>query len=331
MVARLPDAEPSNIDDAGPVVAPKLTRRRRAAMKAIAVVPTMFTLGNLLCGFFAIFLASRDPLSRDLPFQWSPLTFAALFVFLGMIFDALDGRIARLTHQTSELGEQLDSFSDMVSFGAAPAFMAIMLVMFGKPETPFLTSHPNESLLDRVVIISGGLYVACAALRLARFNIEVASPSVADHMSFKGLPSPGAAGTVVSLVLLHEHFLAPLIRAERTTALSEQPEAMRLLLTKVVVIAVMVLVALAMVSRLRYVHVMNRYFRGREHFNTIVLGLFLLTVVAILPQWTLAAGLVLYAISAPVAWLWYKTFGRKGASDDMLVPDEEGEEDGAGV
>ena len=315
----------SRIPDSNPLPAPPLliSRRRRAALKAIAVIPTMFTLANLLSGFGAIFLASRDPVTTQLPFGWSPLTAAVVAVFMGMIFDALDGRIARLTKQTSELGEQLDSFADMVTFGVAPAFIAIMLV---DVDIPFLAQGKGDNLLDRAVLITGGLYCACAALRLARFNVEVKSAAVSDHMSFKGLPSPGAAGTVASIVLLHEYFLAPLMRDHRATGLEPMDETWPLWLSKVAMIAVMMLVAFAMVSRLRYSHVLNRYFRGKASFNTIVCCVVGVMLVAIVPQYAIAGGLVFYALSAPSAWLWYKTVGKKGDTDQMWVADEEGDE-----
>ncbi len=318
--------EPSDVPLPVSKPALRLSRRRQAAMKAIAVLPTMFTLGNLLCGFIAIFLASRDPVQTQLPFGWSPLTCAVVAIFMGMVFDALDGRIARLTNQTSELGEQLDSFADMVSFGVAPAFIAIMLV---DVKLPFLAQGKGDSLIDRAVLITGALYCACTALRLARFNVEVKSAAVADHMSFKGLPSPGAAGTVASIVLVHEYLLAPLMRSHRAAeaGLETMTESWPLWISKVSMIIVMMLVAFAMVSRLRYTHVLNRYFRGKASFNAIVCAVVIVLAVAIAPQFTIAAALVLYALSAPCAWLWYKAVGKKGDTDQMWVEDEEGEDE----
>jgi CDP-diacylglycerol--serine O-phosphatidyltransferase len=214
----------------------------------------------------------------------------------------------------------------MVSFGVAPAFIAIMLV---DVQIPFLAQGKGDSLLDRAVLITGALYCACAALRLARFNVEVKSASVADHMSFKGLPSPGAAGTVASLVLLHEHFLAPLMHTHRATetGLDTMDETWPLWLSKVGMIIVMMLVAFAMVSRLRYSHVLNRYFRGKASFNAIVFAVVGVLAFAIAPQYTIAGALVLYALSAPSVWLWYKLAGKKGDTDQMWVADEDGDDE----
>ena len=93
--------------------------------------------------------------------------------------------------------------ADMVTFGVAPAFLAVQLIGV---ETPFV-SMANDQMFDRVVVMVACIYVACTALRLARFNIiQATEADKTNHLSFEGLPSPGAAGTVASLVLLHQHF-----------------------------------------------------------------------------------------------------------------------------
>ncbi len=264
------------------------TRRRRAALRTIAVLPTLCTLGNLLCGFTAIFFASRSLHGEgDLPWGWTPLTFAAVFIFAGMVLDGLDGRIARLTRSLSDLGEQLDSMADMVTFGVAPAFIAVQVIGI---ETPFV-SERSDLLFDRVALVIAGIYVACAALRLARFNLEVKHPDtsvVTDHLSFSGLPTPGAAGTVAGLVLLHQHFLA-------------RYDLMHWLIrcAAIGMVLITLLVALAMVSRLRYVHVINRYVRGRAPFNAIVMVVVIVLLLVVHPQGSIAAGFVVYALSAP--------------------------------
>src|SRR5690606_15347871 len=102
-------------------------RRRPARRRSIALLPTLCTLGSALCGFLAVFFASRAP-DTVMLWNWTPLTFAAVFIFLGMVLDALDGRLARMTRSTSSFGEQLDSMADMVTFGVAPAFLAVQLI-----------------------------------------------------------------------------------------------------------------------------------------------------------------------------------------------------------
>lgn len=278
---------------------PRRRRRRLHPTRMVKVLPSLFTLGNLLCGFAAIFYASRYP-SRDdelarMAIDFAPsLAIAASLIFVGMVFDALDGRIARLTRQTSELGEQLDSMADMVTFGAAPAFLVIQLVVIG---TPFFDeSHPKWNIyFDRAVLVVAAVYVACTALRLARFNIEVALPSESDHTSFKGLPSPAAAGTVGSLVLLHQWLLGRQTPDAELAFFYDWAK-----ITAVWMVLITLLVAVAMVSTMRYVHVMNRYMRDRAPIHYLGAAVFILIPLLTVPQITLAIAFVTYALSSPL-------------------------------
>jgi CDP-diacylglycerol--serine O-phosphatidyltransferase len=265
-------------------------RRRIHPSRMIRVVPSLLTLGNLICGFSSIFYASRAPDLRVFTY-FSPLTIAAALIFLGMVFDALDGRVARMTRQTSELGEQLDSMSDMTTFGIAPAFMVVQLVGMltkGGVGVPFLGESSADTLFGRVVFVIAAVYAACTALRLARFNVEIVNPEEADHMSFKGLPSPAAAGTVASLVLLHESLVANelLVRAKIATFF---------------MVATMLLAAIAMVSTLRYPHLMNKYLRGRAPVHYLAAALIIGIPFVVVPQLTLAIGCVSFALFTPIA------------------------------
>ncbi len=292
-------------------VRPGLRLTRRRIRKSAAVLPTLFTLGNALSGFMAIFFASRPP-TAELPWGWTPITFAALCIFLGMVFDALDGRIARLTRQTSDLGEQLDSMADMVTFGVAPAFIAVQLVL--GDDTPYFASNQADTFFGRIALVVACIYVSCTALRLARFNIETRSPQLEDHLYFKGLPSPGAAGTVASMILLHQHFLADITRNHSALGSSDvlfgsaTDVPMSLRLAAIGMVAVMLLTALAMVSRWRYVHAANRYLRGRAKVATIAKLVISALLLAVWPQPALAAGFVIYALSAPMMSLWSRLF-----------------------
>lgn len=254
--------------------------RPRLRARTIAVLPTMFTLANLLCGFIAVFVASR-PIDMDMPYNWTPLTCAALFIFLGQVCDALDGRVARMTRTTSDLGEQLDSMADMVTFGVAPAFILVQIIGV---QAPFI-SDQGDTFYDRLGLVIACIYVACAGLRLARFNVETGGPGVSSHMWFAGLPSPGAAGTVASLALLHQHLWA------------DSPESTGATLAAHVMLPVTLLVAVAMVSRFRYVHLMNRYVRGRASFASVVMAVILVLLLLVWPQPAIAGGFVAYALS----------------------------------
>jgi CDP-diacylglycerol--serine O-phosphatidyltransferase len=290
------DAENPDPVERSPRRGPLRSRRgRRVARRTIAVLPTLFTLSNALCGFAAIFAASRTGMIEpaQLPFGWTPLTFAAIFIFLGMLMDGLDGRVARLTRSASELGEQLDSMADMVTFGVAPAFLIVELTGV---EAPFLTEA--DAYFDRLALLIACIYVVCAALRLARFNIESGDDNYPHHDTFNGLPSPGAAGTVASLVLLHQHFLA---NYEMHWSLN---------VAAVTMTAVAALAAAGMVSRFRYIHLMNRYVRGRAPFETVARAAVLALLLLLHLPGAVAAAFVAYALSAPTVWLYQWITGK---------------------
>ena len=233
--------------------------------KMFAVLPTMLTLGNAVCGFGAITFAAKVGLIERLGWGRTDtdcLYIAAILVFLAMVFDMLDGRAARWAKQTSEFGAQLDSLCDAISFGVAPA---IVLVKFSP------SFHPR--LLWAIAV----LFVVCAILRLARFNVETDEEDT--HENFSGLPSPAAAGTVVSFMLalpeLKER-AGPL--ADDATVWERMAHATALYLEpglQILVPLVALSCACLMVSRIRYSHVFNQWFRGRrsyQHILQLVIG-----------------------------------------------------------
>ena len=150
--------------------APPALRPRR---KGIYILPNLFTLAALFGGFYAIVMAMNGRFEQ-----------AAIGVFCAMVLDSLDGRVARLTHTQSAFGEQMDSLSDMVSFGAAPALIVYEWALKG---------------LGKPGWIAAFVYCACAALRLARFNTNI---GVVDKRFFQGLPSPAAAALVAGFIFV---------------------------------------------------------------------------------------------------------------------------------
>ena len=176
---------------------PKTTRR----LRGVAVLPSLFTLGNAICGFAAIYYAAMPPESGSHPrFFISPLVLAGYLILIGILADAIDGRLARLSNTASNFGAQLDSLADMVSFGVAPAFLMIKLVS----QTP-ASSATEATIAGKLVWLIAVIYMCCTALRLARFNVE-STADISSHHGFKGLPCPAAAGTIASLVVLHQEF-----------------------------------------------------------------------------------------------------------------------------
>ncbi len=163
----------------------RLLIRSRFARRGIYWLPNLFTIASLFSGFYAIVQAMNGRFE-----------IAAMAIFVSMVLDGLDGRIARLTHTQSAFGAELDSLSDMVSFGVAPALVVYVWALqdFAGMRTvewlgPWLTT--------KLGWIAAFIYCACAALRLARFNTTL---DVADKRFFQGLPSPAAACLVAGLV-----------------------------------------------------------------------------------------------------------------------------------
>ncbi len=153
----------------------------------------MVTLGGLACGVSALLYAT-EALRLG---QEALLTKAGWLLVIAMCLDAIDGKLARLTRSTSELGAQLDSLSDMVTFGVAPAVLMRSLVLLEGPELG-IRMHP------RLLMVGVIVYACCAALRLARFNVEHADEDPQrDHRHFVGLPSPAAAALPISLTLFY--------------------------------------------------------------------------------------------------------------------------------
>jgi len=153
-----------------PAVDGIVVRKRR---KGIYILPNLFTLGGLFGGFYAVVMSMNGRFDM-----------AAAGIFCAMVLDSLDGRVARMTNTQSAFGEQMDSLADMVSFGAAPALIAYEWALKG---------------LGRWGWIAAFVYCACAALRLARFNVNTA---VVDKRYFQGLPSPAAAALVAGFIWL---------------------------------------------------------------------------------------------------------------------------------
>ncbi len=280
-----------------------LIRRRHMGgrrMRPISFVPTLLTLGNLVCGFASIHYATK-PVGPTQIFGWSTLTVAGLLLFLGMFFDAIDGSVARLTRSTSDLGAQLDSLADVVSFGVAPGFMMLRLVShyYGPAGSVTLLGPDADVFYGKIPWTIAAVYVCCAALRLARFNVETPGASEEDHRTFKGLPSPGAAGAVASLIVLHQHLLAVREGVEENQTFAR--------IAALGIPFITLLCAFAMVSTVRYVHFANRVLRARRDFPGIVRLVVPVIACIAWPQISLAVGFTFYAVSGPVRALWLRT------------------------
>ncbi len=269
--------------------------------RVFAVLPTLLTLGNAVCGFGSITFAakvgleSRTGWGRD---DSDCLFIAGGLVFLAMLFDMLDGRAARWAKQASQFGAELDSLCDVISFGVAPAFI---LVKFS-PDF-----HP------RLLWIIASLFVVCAVLRLARFNVETDEDD--SHDFFSGLPSPAAAGTVASFMIaypeLAEH-AAPLAANPSSWQRFSHDAALFLIpQVKFCLPIVTLTVACLMVSRIRYSHLFNQWFRGRRSFPHLIQLVIGLAIVFLFQEMAVPVIFCCFALGAPLQALWRRVAKRR--------------------
>jgi len=266
-----------------------LRRVRRQRLKYIAILPSLITILNGVCGFAAIVFAGKG--AKLGLGQFSYFAMSGYMILLAMIADMLDGRLARRVKSTSSFGGQLDSLCDIISFGVAPAFL--MLKVLEYKLAGFAGLNPaTETFLERFIWLAAAGYISCAAIRLARFNVENEEDESA-HMSFVGLPTPAAAGVIVSLIILNQETLPGLnviIYALPFSALG---------------------VAVLMVSRIRYPHILNQYLKGRKPFAYLIRVLLLLAFVI----WNIPVALVLifcgFAASSFAKWIYYKVIRNK--------------------
>ncbi len=271
-------------------------RKRR---KGIYVLPNLFTLAALFGGFYSVVMAMNGRF--DL---------ATIGVFAAMVLDSLDGRVARLTHTQSAFGEQMDSLSDMVSFGAAPALIAYEWAL--RP-------------LGRWGWIAAFVYCACAALRLARFNVNT---GVVDKRYFQGLPSPAAAALVTGFIWLTNE----IINAHRDVpwfkAFIELFTGGGIVRTDLswFMFAITLLAGLTMVTNVPYYSFKDFGGKRSVPFALLIGVVLLMAVISIEPPTMLFLLFVLYALSGYVLYVWRKATGQYVSivATSTDEPDEKG-------
>ena len=233
---------------------------KKVRRKGVYLLPNLFTTGALFSGFYAIVSGMHGHFEA-----------AALAIIVAMFFDILDGRVARLTNAQSAFGAEYDSLSDMVSFGVAPALVAFSWAL---------------SPLGKVGWAAAFIYLASAAVRLARFNALKESD---DDAYFTGLASPAGAVTIACIVWM-------------CADLGLYGEDLPLYLSIIVAI-VIVLIGLLMVSNFKYRSFKDVNLRGRVPLVVLVLGIVVFALIAIDPPTVLLAMLIIYILSGPVLGL----------------------------
>jgi len=245
------------------------TVRRRG----IYLLPNLFTTGTLFAGFYAIVAAMRGDFESS-----------AIAIFAAMIFDGLDGRIARLTHTASKFGVEYDSLSDMVAFGVAPTLVVFSLALGDLGKFGWSASF---------------IYLACAALRLARFNTQV---DTADKQFFTGLASPAAASIVASVVW---------VCSDLGWTGKDMPAEMGVVLALLTGVA-----GLLMIANFTFYSFKEVDFGGRVPFVVIILVVLVFSLVTMDPPRVLLVASLSYALSGPaVGFFKWRKRRSQGISD----------------
>jgi CDP-diacylglycerol--serine O-phosphatidyltransferase len=260
------------------------------------MLPTALTLGNAVSGVAALIELAKAyyaTMTGDGAEFYVRISYAALLIGAGMLFDALDGKVARMTATTGRFGAELDSLCDAITFGVVPALMIRVGGDF------FFASYNFDT---KILWGVSGLYACCAILRLARYNVETDEEDT--HGSFQGLPSPAAAACIAGL------FLGLAWIHEWSPAFGEQPWPWIL---RFAIPITATFVGLMMLTRFRYVHLFNRLVTRKQSLRTMIIFLVLLMLVVIFSDyWQLMvpAAMLAYALSGPVYFAYRLIRGR---------------------
>lgn len=227
------------------------------ARRGIYLLPNLFTLASLFVGFYAIVAALEGYYEH-----------AAISIFVAMVLDGLDGRVARLTNTMTAFGAEFDSLVDMVSFGVAPALLIYEWALSNLNKFGWLTAF---------------VYTAAVALRLARFNTQIGK---ASKSYFQGLSCTAGAGLIAGMVWLGKE-------------LEVSQHSISLGLAFLTLIA-----AILMVSNIRYRSFKDFEFKDHVPFLTILLTVLIVVLISLAPAKVLFGGFMLYAISGPIETIW---------------------------
>jgi CDP-diacylglycerol--serine O-phosphatidyltransferase len=233
------------------------SERRESLRKGVYILPNLFTTGGLFSGFYSIVATVHGHYDT-----------AAWFILIAAVFDALDGRVARMTNTTSRFGVEYDSLADLVAFGVAPGLLMYMWAL-----RPF----------GKFGWLAAFLYLVCGSLRLARFNVQV---NTVESKRFLGLPIPAAAGMVAACVLLFYYF-------------GGSGEIVR----KISILLLIYVLAFLMVSSIRYYSFKDPELVKRQPFSILVLAIFLIIVIVARPEVMIFTMALSYTASGPIGKL----------------------------
>jgi CDP-diacylglycerol---serine O-phosphatidyltransferase len=248
-----------------PPIADGQVRRRRLG-RSIFIIPSLFTVGNIFCGYYAILASMHGNYSQ-----------ASHAIGIAIILDSMDGFVARLTNSTSGFGVQLDSLSDVVSFGIAPSVLALVWGL--------------SVVESRLALIAAFTFTICGAMRLARFNVQAG-----NLKHFVGLPIPAGGGAIAAIV----NFFESPIRTQMGSNL---------------MVAGVFVLSLLMISTIRYNSLKNLALAKKSHLAILAIAL-LVALIVYFSKWTLLVLAAGYCLSGPVFRL-YAFIRRRKPGEDM--------------
>jgi len=225
--------------------------------RGIYILPNLLTTGNLLCGFWSIISVFQER-----------FYLAAVAILLAAVFDVFDGKVAKLSGATSKFGMQYDSLADLVSFGIAPALLAFSWALRPYGKFGWLAAF---------------LFVACGAIRLARYNVLASS---GETKYFKGLPIPVAAAMIAFTILLYFQLI-------ETDWVKD-----------IVILVLIYILAFLMVSNIRYFSFKELNLAKRKPFSIFIFVVLSLTVIVMEPVVVLSGFVLFYVFSGPVSMVW---------------------------
>ena len=256
-----------------------------ARSRAIYLLPNLFTVGNLFCGCMAIIMAVNDALKlAKYDDILKPFLFSAWLLMLAMVFDLLDGWIARFTKTTSRFGLELDSLADLVSFGLAPALIIYLAVL--------RASEPwgGGAGIGGVV---AALFVICGAMRLARYNVQAEQ---LERRQFVGLPIPAAGGTLASYIIFVRHLGLYAEREGVFRTVHGWYEERVMPVNHVVIPVMIVVLSLLMVSKVGFPAPHGRWLRKKISLPTLFSGAILIALAASAPHVVIFLCLLSYVV-----------------------------------
>ena len=259
-------SEPQSANEFSEPVEP----RRRRLGRSVFVLPSLFTVGNIFCGYYAILATMHGNYGQ-----------AAYAIGIAIVFDSLDGLIARLTNSTSGFGLQLDSLADVISFGIAPSVLALCWGL--------------SNVDQRLAWVAAFTFTICGAMRLARFNVQTG-----NLKHFVGLPIPAGGGAIAAVV----HFFVEPVK---------NPLGSNLM------VAGVFLLAFLMVSTIRYFS-LKHFALGKKSHLTILLIAMLVALVFFYSKETLLAVAGVYVLSGPIARV-YGIMHRRKPGEGMTLAD----------